>query len=444
VKTLFLLLPEGLVAFAAIACLVAARMALLRRSQLSVAVAVFVLVALVVELVYGGQVVTLFSGGFSQDRFALFAKAALLLTTLLVVLAADWGSLGATALGLTLLAALGGMIVASATDLIVVWAGLQLAVLAAGGTLGLRDPAAGRRLLPVLAALAALAALGMALVAAGAGSFVMSVLRTALVTPVALPLAIAVLLVLAALLGQLALTPAMGVAGSLAAGAAGIALLKFAAAATGLAVAWTVFIPAVAALAMVAAALGAVAGGPARGILGWAGLLQLGWIVAGLGAGTRLGIGAGLFLFGAYLVASAAAPLALGETPHGLAGLAERSVARAAGFAVCLLSLAGIPPLAGFFGEFAIAGQLTRAGLFWLVAVGLFAWAVVAFAVLRDLRLVFLAPAGEPVPRGGATAQGRLAMGGAGLAAVVVIAYVVFANPISGLAVQGAAAVGLR
>ena len=164
-------------------------------------------------------------------------------------------------------------------------------------------------------------------------------------------------------------------------------------------------------------------------------------VVAGLAAGSRVALGASLFLFGAYLVASAAGPLALGDTPHGLAGLAERSAARAAGFAVCLLSLAGIPPLAGFFGEFAIGGQLARAGLFWLVAVGFFAWAVVGFAVLRDLRLVFLASAGEHLPR---TPQGRLAMGGAAFAAVVVVAYTFFANPISGLAVQGAAAVGLR
>jgi NADH-quinone oxidoreductase subunit N len=441
VKTVALLLPEALVAGAGLACLLERRLAVPRRSWLPIAAAVLVLVALGVELVEGGQLTTLFSGGFSQDRFALFAKAAILLTTLLIVLAADWRELGSTSLGLTLLAALGGMVAASATDLVVAWAGLQLAVLASIGALGLRDPAAARRLLPALGALAALVALGMALVASGAGTIVLSSMRTALVMPVALPLVIALLLVLGALLAQLGLAPVMGPVGPLATAAAGIALLKFAGAVVGLAVAWSVLVPAVAALAMVAAALGAVAGGPARGIIGWAGLLQLGWVVAGLAGGSRVALGASLFLFGAYLVASAAAPLVLGDTPHGLAGLAERSVARAAGFTVCLLSLAGIPPLAGFFGEFAVAAQLARAGLFWLVAVGFFAWAVVGFAVLRDLRLVFLASAGEHVVH---PPQGMVARGGATLAAVVVIAYVFFANPISGLAVQGAAAIGLR
>jgi NADH-quinone oxidoreductase subunit N len=244
--------------------------------------------------------------------------------------------------------------------------------------------------------------------------------------------------VIGGLLAQLGVAPALG---PLATGAAGIVLLKFVGAVSGLALAWSIMIPILAALAMVVAALGAVAGGPARGILGWAGLLQLGWVVAGIAGGSRLALGTSLFLFGAYLVASAAAPLVLGDTPHGLAGLAERSVVRAGGFAICLLSLAGIPPLAGFFGEFAVASQLVRGGLFWLVAVGLFASAVVGFAVLRDLRLVFLASSGEQVLR---VPHPRLAMGGAALAAAVVIAYAFFANPISGLAVQGAAAVGLR
>jgi NADH-quinone oxidoreductase subunit N len=441
VKTLSLLLPEALLVAMALVCLLERRVAVLRAAWLPLAAAVVVLAALAVELVEGGQLTTLLNGGFGQDRFALFAKAALLLTTLVMVLAADWRELGTTVLGLTLLAAFGGMVAASATDLVGVWAGLQLAVLATVGALGVRDPAAGRRLLPVLGAVGALAALGMALVAAGAGTIVLSGLRTGLVTPLALPLAISLLLVLGALFTQLGLAPVMGTLGPLATGAAGIALLKFAGAVVGLAVAWTVLVPAVAALAMVAAALGAVAGGPARGIIGWAGLLQLGWVVAGLAGGTRLALGASLFLFGAYLVAAAAASPVLGETPHGLAGLAERGAARAAGFAVCLLSLAGIPPLAGFFGEFAIAAQLARAGLFWLVAIGFFAWAVVGFAVLRDLRLAFLASSGEQVVR---SPRGWLPAAGAGFAALVVVAYVLFANPISGLAVQGAVAVGLR
>jgi len=429
--TASLLLPEALVAVAAVVCLFAPRLSPLRRQPwASVAIAgVLLAVALGVELTAGAQLRTLFQGGFTQDRFALFAKAVLLATTLVVVLAAPWAELGRPALGLTLLACFGGLVSASATE---------LAVLASVGALAVREPAAARRALLIGGSLGALAALGMALVAAAAGSSELAVMRTSLGPPLGLPLALAVLLVFAALLGQLAAAPA---GGPLAAGAAGIVLIKFAGAAAALAGAWAVLIPALAAAAMVVAALGAVAGGPARGIIGWAGLLQLGWIVAGLAGGARLGVGAGLFLFGAYLLASAVAPLALGEAPHGLAGLSDRSLARALGFSACLLSLAGVPPLAGFFGAFAVSAQLARGGLFWLVAVGFFASAVVSFAVLRDLRLVFLASPGEQVPR---SSHGRVAYGGALVAAALLVAYGFLANPISGLAVQGAAAVGLR
>jgi NADH-quinone oxidoreductase subunit N len=438
VRNLLLALPDALVGLAALAALVNHRYRLLAGIWLPAAAAVLVLAALVVELVYGGAIATLLGGAFGQDRFTLYASAALLLTALLVIAASDWAELGSLSLGLTLVACLGGLVVASAGDLVGVWAGLQVATLASLALVGLRQPAEARRQLPVAAGLAALVAIGMALIAGGAGGELLSTLRTGFGQQLTLPLAIAVLLVLGALFSELAAAPLLG---PLATGAAGLGLLKFAGAVASLGSAWAVLVPAVAVLAMVVAALGSLSAGPGRRILGWAGLLQLGWVVAGLAGGSRLAMGAGLFLFGAYLVASAVGPLALGDTPHGLAGLASRSPARAAGFTVSLLSLAGIPPLAGFFGEFAVASQLVRGGLFWLVAVGFFSSAVLAFAVLRDLRLVFLASPGEAV---GQVGRNRVAIGGAAAAAAVVIGLTFFANPISGLAVQGAAALGLR
>lgn len=437
-RNVLLVLPDALVGAAALVALLAPRYRLLPVRWLPAVAAILVLAALVVELAFGAAVTTLFGGGFSQDRFTLFASAALLLTALLVVVAGDWPELGPVSLGLTLVACLGGLVVASAGDLVGVWAGLELATLASLAVVGRRRPAEALRQLPLAAGLGALVAIGMALIAGQAGGELLGTLRTGFSQPLTLPLAIAVLLVLGALFAELAAAPMLG---PMAAGAAGLTLLKVAGTVAGLGAAWAVLVPVVAMLAMLAAALGSLAGGPARRSLGWAGLLQLGWVVAALAGGSRLALGAMLFLFGAYLVASAAGPLALGEGPHGLAGLAERSPARAAAFTVSLLSLAGIPPLAGFFGELAVAAQLVRGGLFWLVAVGLFSTAVMAFAVLRDVRLVYLASPGEAVSTAG---RNRFAAGGAVAAAAVLIAYVFFANPISGLAVQGAAALGLR
>src|SRR5207237_923791 len=137
-----LLLRGALVAVAAVVCLFAPRLSPLRRQPwASVAIAgVLLAVALGVELTAGAQLRTLFQGGFTQDRFALFAKAVLLATTLVVVLAAPWAELGRPALGLTLLACFGGLVSASATDLAGLWAGLELAVLVSVAALAVREP----------------------------------------------------------------------------------------------------------------------------------------------------------------------------------------------------------------------------------------------------------------------------------------------------------------
>ena len=170
-------------------------------------------------------------------------------------------------------------------------------------------------------------------------------------------------------------------------------------------------------------------------------MVQLGWFLASLAVPDRFGIAAGLFLLSAYLLAAAGGPIALAALPHGLAGLAERGVGRAVAFTACYLSLAGVPPLAGFFGQFAVAAELARAGLFWLIALGVFGSALLLFAALRDVRLAFLTSPGEQVF---AAPRDRLTFAGALLAAALVSVYGFLALPVSSLALQGAAAIGLR
>ena len=84
----------------------------------------------------GGTISSLLGGGFIQDRFALFAKAAVLLAVAAAIAVADWSVEDSTTVGLsmTLFAAFGVMVVASAGDFVGLWAGLELAG-AAGGAL---------------------------------------------------------------------------------------------------------------------------------------------------------------------------------------------------------------------------------------------------------------------------------------------------------------------
>jgi NADH-quinone oxidoreductase subunit N len=62
--------------------------------------------------------------------------------------------------------------------------------------------------------------------------------------------------------------------------------------------------------------------------------------------------------------------------------------------AVFMLSLAGIPPLAGFFGKFYLFSASMRAGgnygLFWLIALALFGSFVSLFYYLIVLKAIFV------------------------------------------------------
>src|SRR5207247_3941094 len=115
------------------------------------ATALLVLVALGVELWAGATLTTYFGGAVIQDRFALFAKSAALLTAAVALAATDWTAEDSLHLGLAmpLLAAFGVMVAASAADMVGLWAGLELSAAAAVVMVALRRPDLGLRLLVV-------------------------------------------------------------------------------------------------------------------------------------------------------------------------------------------------------------------------------------------------------------------------------------------------------
>src|SRR5439155_20206371 len=123
---------------------------------------------------------TLFGGGWVQDRFSLFATAALLLGLVALVASADWeDELTWEAMPLAFLAAFGGMVAASATSLVGLWAGLELAALAGVAAAGLRAHETGVRLLLVSAVAGALVTVGFAILYAMAGAASLATLRAA-------------------------------------------------------------------------------------------------------------------------------------------------------------------------------------------------------------------------------------------------------------------------
>jgi NADH-quinone oxidoreductase subunit N len=71
--------------------------------------------------------------------------------------------------------------------------------------------------------------------------------------------------------------------------------------------------------------------------------------------------------------------------------------ARAAALAVLLFSLAGVPPLVGFFGKFYVLKAAVDAGLVWLAVAGVVASVIGAFYYIRIVYLMYFGEAAEPL-----------------------------------------------
>jgi NADH-quinone oxidoreductase subunit N len=81
-----------------------------------------------------------------------------------------------------------------------------------------------------------------------------------------------------------------------------------------------------------------------------------------------------------------------------LSGLAERNPLVAAGLAVCLLSLAGIPPTMGFVGKFYLFAAAVEGGQIGLALVGAIGGAAGVYYYLRPIVVMYMRPAQDPTP----------------------------------------------
>ena len=437
------------------------------RPRLAGVVAVVLLVALGLELWAGANVGTYFGGALVQDRLALFVKASALIATAVAVAAADWAAEDAPSLGLAmpLLALFGLMVTASAGDVVGVWAGLELAGVAGVGLLSVRRPDLGLRLLVAGAAMSALTLFGLAYVYATAGTADLSGIRQVLVGAApTLPLAIPVLLALGALAFRASVAPAqvasgpalppasplsVGLVAGIGAAAALVAAIKIAAALAPVAAIYGPYLEVVAAVVMLGSGFAALAVRAPRTRLAFLAAGQAGWVIAGLSTHFVAGTGAAVFLLGAFVFAATAGPAVLGASgisEGAIAGLATLRPHRAAAITLATLSLAGAPPLAGFFGEFAVAASLAQAGHFELIVIGLVGGVLGTIAALGTVRALFLLSPVEEARRGIAAlpAFTRVSAGAALVMCAVFALFVVWANPISTLAGQGAKGLGLR
>ena len=177
----------------------------------------------------------------------------------------------------------------------------------------------------------------------------------------------------------------------------------------------------VAAVSMTAGNLAAFWQQDARRLLGYSSVAQAGTVAVGLAAltaGSSVGPSAVLFFLATYAASNLGlffVVIAVGRRTGSYdlsqhEGLARRSPLLAAVAGICLLSLTGLPPTAGFLAKLYVFNSAVQGGEPWLVglvAVGVLNTAVSAFYYLRWARLLVragpeAAPGSAPAPRPGA------------------------------------------
>jgi NADH-quinone oxidoreductase subunit N len=173
---------------------------------------------------------------------------------------------------------------------------------------------------------------------------------------------------------------------------------------------WQQIVVFVAIASMVLGAFAAIGQRNIKRLMAYSSIGHMGFALVGLAAGTAEGV-QGVLVYMAIYVAMTlgtfACILAMRrdgqavEDIGDLAGLARTKPAMALFLAMLLFSLAGIPPLAGFFAKFYVFLAAIKAGLFTLAVIGVLASVVGAYYYLAIIKLMYFdEPAGrfEPMP----------------------------------------------
>jgi NADH-quinone oxidoreductase subunit N len=122
------------------------------------------------------------------------------------------------------------------------------------------------------------------------------------------------------------------------------------------------------------------------------------------------------------------------EAVDDLAGLSSTNPFMATVLTILMFSLAGIPPLAGFFAKYFVFVAAIEAKLYALAIIGVLASVVGAYYYLRVIKLMWFDEATDEFAR--VSGPLRLVFGLSGL---FVLAYVVIGGPIGGAAELAAA-----
>ena len=377
-----------------------------------------------------------FHGQFVTDAFATFNKELILLGgALSLILSLDWNRTQGIARFeypvLVLFATVGMMIMASASNMMTLYLGLELHslalyVLAAFARDSLRSSEAGLKYFVLSGLASGLLLYGISLVYGFSGTMDFVALHGALMTPAAAPtgLIIGVVFVLIGLAFKISAVPfhmwtpdvyegaptPVTVFFATAPKVAAMALLvrvmgtSFAE----LVPAWQSLVVLMSIASMILGALAAIGQTNIKRLMAYSSIGHMGYALIGLAVGTSDGVRGVLIYMTVYVLMTAgtfACILAMKrdgkpvEQISDLSGLATTDPGLAMAIAVFMFSLAGIPLMAGFFAKLYIFLAAVKGGLWTLAVIGVLTSVVGAFYYIRIIKVMYFDPPAEPFDR---------------------------------------------
>lgn len=175
---------------------------------------------------------------------------------------------------------------------------------------------------------------------------------------------------------------------------------------------WTPLLVAVAAITILYGSLCAIPQRNLKRLMGYSSIANAGFLLLGVAAVSKAGLVAVLYYLGGYLFTVLAAFAVLTVVVRALdsddlsavAGLGQRSPFLAAALTLSMVSLAGVPPLAGFFGKFLLLKSIIPLGAadsryYWLLAVAIAGVVMSLYYYFGVIRAIYwgTAPA-QPAP----------------------------------------------
>jgi len=167
---------------------------------------------------------------------------------------------------------------------------------------------------------------------------------------------------------------------------------------------WQIIIIFISIASMIFGAVAAIGQKNLKRLVAYSSISHMGYALAGLSTGTNEGIQSSITYMSIYLVMNLAFFSCLFmlrrnneyyEKIEDLSGLSKNHPILAFSFLIILFSLAGIPPLAGFFAKFYIFMAVIEKSMYFLAITGLLSTVIAAFYYLRIIKIIYFDPEKE-------------------------------------------------